>query len=101
MEYAFFWAILALFVGVWAGKRGRGSGSWFVLGILISPLLAGLILLALPDLSDAGESERTHVKCGFCSEKVLRTAIKCKHCGSPLTPNSYQESMIEKLTKLR
>jgi hypothetical protein len=43
-----FWLAFAIIVGVAANTRGRSGGGWFILAILISPLLAGLLVLALP-----------------------------------------------------
>jgi hypothetical protein len=79
----FFWIMLAIIVGVGASTRGRDGGGWFFLAILISPLLAGLLLLALPRF------ERTKIlrglrKCPFCAETVKLEAKVCKHCRSQL-----------------
>lgn len=43
----FLWLALSAIVGVAANTRGRAGLGWFVLAILISPLLAGLLVLAL------------------------------------------------------
>ena len=43
-----FWLILAVVVGAAANARGRDGGAWFILAILISPLIAVLMLLAFP-----------------------------------------------------
>ena len=43
-----FWLILAVVVGAAAHARGRDGGAWFVLAIVISPLIAVLMLLAFP-----------------------------------------------------
>ena len=51
MEIFLFWIGLAIVVGVAANKRGRDRTGWSVLAIVISPLLAGLLLLALPRLA--------------------------------------------------
>jgi hypothetical protein len=86
------WAFLAICVGLFAGSRGRGSGSWFFISLILSPLL-GLILLALlPNLANkktiaAGPTDKTHVRCPKCAEFVLPEASVCKHCGSELTPD--------------
>lgn len=100
MEIAFFWVVFSLAVGLLAGKRGRGSGTWFLFSLLVSPLIGLIILLCTADLKNA-ESQRTHCKCPACAELVLREATKCKHCGSPLTPQPYQETTWDKLTKMR
>ena len=44
-----FWLILCGIVAVAANTRGRFDGGWFLLCCFISPLLAGLLLLALPN----------------------------------------------------
>ena len=83
----FLWFGLAVVVAVFAARRGRSGFGWFVLALLISPLLAGLLCLALgsrhaPD----GPTPETHVKCPDCRELVLRDARRCKHCGCSLIP---------------
>ena len=44
----FFWFAFSLVVAVGANTRGRHGGGWFLLSLVISPLIAGLLLLALP-----------------------------------------------------
>lgn len=95
------WILLALCVGLLAGKRGRGSGSWFVLSLLLSPLIGVAMLFAARDLSGNVPTPKTHRACPACAEQVLREAIKCKHCGSDLAPEPYHETMLDKLTKMR
>lgn len=87
MEIAIGWFILALIVGVVAGSRGRGSGNWFVVALLLSPLLAIIILALLPNLKGA-PNPKTHVKCPDCAELVLKEAKVCKHCGTKLLPTN-------------
>lgn len=101
MEWLFFWFVLSVAVGLAAGKRGRGSGTWFVVCLLISPVLGALILWSLPDASGASVSERTHRACPACAEQVLRAATVCKHCGTAITPAPYAETTWDKLTKMR
>lgn len=48
MEVIFLWVGFAIIVGVGANTRGRNGPGWGVLALLISPLIAGLLLLALP-----------------------------------------------------
>ncbi len=42
-----FWIGFAIAVGVLANRYGRDGAGWFFLSLLISPLLGGIILLAL------------------------------------------------------
>jgi hypothetical protein len=48
MSYLIGWILFSAVVGVGAKTSGRGGGNWFLLSLLISPLLAGLFLLASP-----------------------------------------------------
>ena len=45
-----FWIGIAVVVGIAANNRGRNGAGWGLLALVISPLLAGLLLLALPRL---------------------------------------------------
>ena len=44
------WIGIAIVVGVGAHGRGRSGFGWFLLAIFLSPLIAGLLLVVLPDL---------------------------------------------------
>jgi hypothetical protein len=44
----FLWVALSIVVGVAANSRGRNSLIWILLSLFLSPLIAGLLLLALP-----------------------------------------------------
>lgn len=94
MEFLFLWFIFAVIVGVGASSRGRSGFGWFVLAMLISPLLAVILLVLLPSLrsTPGGPTPDTHVKCPDCAELVLREARVCKHCGCRLAPASGQEA---------
>jgi hypothetical protein len=48
MEWVLFYLGLAIVVGVAANTRGRSGLGWFMLALLISPLISGLLVLALP-----------------------------------------------------
>lgn len=92
MEIFLFWLIFSIIVGVAAGARGRSGIGWFVLAMVISPLLALILLVLLPKLAGAGAAptNKTHVKCPDCAELVLREARVCKHCGCRLTPQPIE-----------
>lgn len=89
MTIAFFWTLLAVAVGVLASNKGRSGIGWFLLSVLISPLL-GLIFCAVASnlkTQALTPSESTHLRCPACAEWVLPAAIVCKHCGHALTPD--------------
>ncbi len=88
MELFAVWFIFAVIVGIGASSRGRNGLGWWLLAMLISPLLAVILLMLLPSLkkpADAATPE-THVKCPDCAELVLKEARVCKHCGCRLVP---------------
>jgi zinc-ribbon domain len=90
-------------VGVMAGNRGRSGAGWFLLAVVISPLLAFIFCIASRDLS-AGRgavaevpSDSTHIRCPKCAELVLPQAVVCKHCGADLVPDPmyfYKRAMV-------
>lgn len=98
MEIVVFWLICAIVVGVIASSRGRSGFGWFILAVLFSPLLMGILVLALgrpkkeaeiaqqqatamPRTVEPGPGE---TRCPECREVIRSDARKCKHCGSSL-----------------
>ena len=90
MEVFIIWFILSILVGLYAGSRGRGSGNWFVVAMLLSPLLALIFVAVMPNLKELASQPNpdTHVKCPDCAELVLKEAKVCKHCGCRLIPEN-------------
>ena len=95
MEIFIGWMIFAIVVGVAASSRGRSGFGWFLLSLILSPLVGIILVLVLPKKGDAAMatdeiggriSESTHVRCPDCRELVRRDARKCKHCGTGLIP---------------
>lgn len=95
MEIFLVWVVFAVIVAIAASGRGRSGFGWFLLAVLISPLLAFILLLVLPKVGEAGLPKdetgavitpQTHVRCPDCKELVRRDARKCKHCGTSLIP---------------
>jgi hypothetical protein len=113
MEYFFFWLLFAAIVGIAASSRGRSGFGWFLLSILISPLLGLILVFVIPNKAaqaaakTASEAqaamkaaqagiepitETTHTRCPDCREWVRRDALICKHCRRPLEPTPIPES---------
>ena len=89
MEYAIIWLVFAVICGIGASQNGRSGFGYFVLAILVSPLICGFLLLALgktKQADDGAPTPETHVRCPDCRELVLKDARKCKHCGCGLVP---------------
>lgn len=90
MELVLFWLGLAVVVAVAANTRGRSGGGWFLLAIVISPLLAGLLVLALPRLNApkpepmlSGSATKV---CPECAERVQAAARICRFCRHEFGP---------------
>lgn len=110
MEIAIFWFVFALVVGFLAINKGRSGMGFFILSILISPLLSFIILLVL-GVSEEGLYRNGELKrCSNCKEFVKLGALECKHCGNDLSNNhkvlhtnkndSKKEDKITKLIEL-
>jgi hypothetical protein len=54
----FWWIGLSIVVAVAADTRGRSPIAWFIYAIIFSPLLSGLLLLALPNAGGDGRLSR-------------------------------------------
>lgn len=92
MTWLIIWIALCIAVGVFANNRGRTGGGWFLLSLIISPLLGFIFVAVTKDLRRERQIKAsaigpaTHVKCPSCAEWVLPEAKVCKHCGEPLEP---------------
>ena len=54
------WSLPLFAVSAVAASRGRSPVAWFVLSFLMSPVIAGLALLVLPDFKAMELEERRH-----------------------------------------
>ena len=106
MGLGVFWFGFAIAVGVWASNRGRFGFGWFILAVIISPLLAAIFLAVTKNKAEPlvviaqqhTPSEQTHVRCPQCAEFVLPEALKCKHCGAELTPDTgFEQRKIQQM----
>jgi hypothetical protein len=60
VELLVVWVIFAVIVGAAASGRGRSVAGWIVLAILISPLLALILLVVMPNLRDQRARDAAH-----------------------------------------
>lgn len=97
MEFFFFWLFFSIIVGLMASKRQRSGFLYFLLSMLLSPLLIGILVLVLGDAKPGslpvtvvapvpgpGEDAAPQTRCPECRELVRVDARKCKHCGTSL-----------------
>ncbi len=88
MEIFLFWFLFSVAVGIYAGNKGRSGFGFFLLSILLSPLLGLLFAAAAENLVESAEkpTPETHVRCPDCRELILIGARVCKHCGCKIKP---------------
>ena len=88
MEIFIFWFLFSIAVGILGSNRGRSGIGWFLISVIVSPLLGLIFLLVMRNLTDDSERPNpdTHVRCPECKELVRMVASKCKHCGVSLVP---------------
>ncbi|ELR63093.1 hypothetical protein C942_04107 [Photobacterium marinum] len=93
------WLVFAIFVGIYANSKGRSGFGYFLLSLLLSPLIGFIIALVVSPIDENVEVKELASgrmkKCPKCAELVKREALLCKHCHSDLSEcgDSYQDDL--------
>ena len=94
------WFIFSVVAAVIANARGRSSTGYFLISIVLSPLVGIILAAAMPNLNVPKDpnapTPETHVRCPDCRELVRMDATKCKHCGAALIPQAVGPSDAER-----
>jgi hypothetical protein len=79
------WFLFSFLPAIIAPSRGRSFIGWFLISILISPLFALILVLALPSrgkvLADKDRQYGRVKDCPECAETVKSAARTCRFCG--------------------
>lgn len=97
-----FWILLAGAVGIAAAGRGRNGFGWFLISLIVSPLIGGFLVVALPSAPALAEqreridADRNSRHCPQCAEPIRMQAVVCKHCGAPQSQQDIQAAIAHR-----
>jgi hypothetical protein len=88
MVFAVVWIVFSFVIGSMAGKRGRSPALYFLISMLLSPVIGLLVLLVQGPNAEKIEAEKLEsgelCQCPFCAELVKAEAKICRFCGKEL-----------------
>jgi hypothetical protein len=80
MHWFYLWFMLSIGVGIFAAcQRERDGFGWFVLSLLLSPLVAGVLVIALPS-----RAPRIYITDDDAIERQQRTDVRTALIGAPI-----------------
>ena len=85
MIWAIIWIACGLFAASIAQTKNYSGCLWLIIGVMFGPLALLGIGFMEKRAVDPEDDPRLR-PCPYCSEPILKTAIKCKHCGSAVEP---------------
>jgi tRNA(Ile2) C34 agmatinyltransferase TiaS len=105
MEWIVLWFMLAIVAGVIAANKGRSGFGFFLLAIVLSPLIG--IIAAAAAKSNVTNIEKEQIEsgdartCPHCAEVIKLAAKVCKHCGRDVPQITEKSVTIDPDTGMR
>jgi len=98
MTFILLWLACGVISAMVASSKGRNSGGWFLIGILLGPIG----LLGAVGVGNRTEERKTYSglqsgklrKCPVCAEAIQREARKCRFCASDVEPLPTQRGIL-------
>ena len=94
MEIFLFWLVLSILVAVYANGKGKSGVLYFILAVVLSPLLGFLIALISGD--------DTKKKCSNCGQNIDKSAKVCPYCSDSKvkTEKQNEEDSLKKENRI-